>query len=209
MKWEKIKYIFEGKECYGKRPYIRHPFDDEYDEDILKPRTPCLVRYSHEKLKTHHGDDASLVENYINKLYYDPNTDSWFDADGNYRCNFESDDIEAYVLLKELDSVLSGEPEALWCWDFGSALANTAIPALEKWIKNGVSYDPSMSPKEWQNILIKILDMFKMCKSDLDGTSEDLEVKDLDVRKKNYEEHRQKRREGFQLIADYYLSLWD
>lgn len=209
MKWEKIKYIVEGKEGFGRRPYIRHPFDDEYDEDILKPRIPCLVRYNQEKLKVHYGDCASLVENYINKLYYDPNTDSWFDADGNYQCDFESDDIDGYVLLKELDSVLNGEPESLWCWDFGSALVNTAIPALEKWIKNGVSYDPSMSFEEWQNILIKILDMFKMCKSDLDGTSEDLEVKDLDVRKKNYEEHRQKRREGFQLIADYYLSLWD
>ena len=206
MKWEKIKYIFEEKEEYGKRPYIRHPFEDEYDEDILKPRIPCLVRYNQEKLKKHYGDDASLVENYINKLYYDPNTDSWFDADGNYQCDFESDDIEAYILLKELDSVLSGEPEALWCWAFGSTLADTAIPALEKWIAKGVSYNPRMSCEEWYAILKKILEAFRVCKSDIDGALDNLSDEE---RMRSYEEHKQIRKEAFELMAEYYLDLWD
>lgn len=157
----------------------------------------CLV-----KLKS--GKIVRLNYNYDDEFWYYPSTDETQTA-----IKKDVSDIVAWINIKDVDKNCSNDLDPGWYWDFGTTLANTVIPALEYWIEHGVSYDPNCTPEEWKAILTKILDTFKLCKADLDGDSSDLENPDLEVRNKAYEEHKQKRREGFQLLADYYLSMWD
>jgi len=157
----------------------------------------CLV-----KLKS--GDIVRLNYNYDGEFWFYPST-----ADTPSAIKKDVSDIEYWVNVKDIDRHCKMDLDPEWCWDFGATLADHAIPALELWIKDGVSYDPSCTPEEWKAILTKILDTFKLCKADFDGDSPDLMDKDPEVVKKAYEEHKQKRREGFQLLADYYLSMWD
>ena len=157
----------------------------------------CLV-----KLKS--GKIVRLNYNYDDQFWYYPSTDETPTA-----IKKDVSDIEYWVNIKDIDKNCNNDLDSGWYWDFGATLANTAIPALEHWIEHGVSYDPNCTPEEWKAILTKILDTFKLCKADLDGDGSDLESKDPEVRKKAYEDHKQKRREGFQLLADYYLSMWD
>lgn len=157
----------------------------------------CLV-----KLKS--GKIVRLNYNYDDQFWYYPSTDETSTA-----IKKDVSDIEYWVNIKDIDKYCANDLDSGWYWDFGTTLANTAIPALEHLIEHGVSYDPNCTPEEWKAILTKILDTFKLCKADLDGDSSDLENPDLEVRNKAYEEHKQKRREGFQLLADYYLSMWD
>lgn len=164
-----------------------------YGGDIVE----CLV-----KLKS--GDIVRLNYNYDGEFWFYPST-----ADTQSAIKKYVSDIEYWIDIKDIDRHCKIGLDPSWCWDFGSTWASYVIPALEKWIKDGVSYDPSCTPEEWTAILTKILNTFKLCKSDLDGTSTDLESLDPEVREKAYEDHKQKRREGFQLLADYYLSMWD
>ena len=157
----------------------------------------CLV-----KLKS--GDMVRLNYNYDGEFWFYPST-----ADTPSAIKRDVSDIESWVNIKDIDKHCKRDVDPDWCWEFGATLANTAIPALEHWIEHGVSYDPRCTPEEWNIILTKILDTFKLCKADLEGDSPDLESKDPEVREKAYEDHKQKRREGFQLLADYYLSMWD
>ena len=155
----------------------------------------CLV-----KLNT--WDITCLDYHYDSKKWYYPS-----DIDRSNPIDHRH--IDCYVRISEIDRHCTRGVDPDWCWEFGSSLANAAIPALEHWIEHGVSYCASTTPEEWKEILIKILDTFKLCKADLDGDSPDLESYDLEERMKAYEMHKQKRREGFQLLADYYLDMWD
>lgn len=205
MQWVKIKDEYDGEQYWNKRPYIKHPIDDENQTEYPK-RIACLCKWNKDYLKVHYGDGADLLYNQIDKLWYDCDLDAWFGDEDTYLFDFESDNLDSYILLDELNDILDGKPESLWCWEFGSTLANTAIPALEKWIDKGVSYVYSMSPEEWRDILQKILEAFKICKSDLDGDLDDLPIEE---RNRLFEEHKQLRKEAFALMAEYYLDLWD
>lgn len=164
-----------------------------YGGDIVK----CLVKLAS-------GDIVRLNYNYDGEFWFYPST-----ADTPSAIKRDVSDIVSWVNINEVDKYCSKDVDPDWCWEFGSTLADHAIPALEYWIEHGISYSPDCTPEEWKAILTKILDTFKLCKADLDGDSPDLESPDFDVRQKAYEEHKQKRREGFQLLADYYLSMWD
>ena len=165
-----------------------------YGGDIVK----CIA-----KLKS--GDIVRINYNYDGQFWYYPSTDETHSA-----VKKDCSDIFAWVDIRELDKNLSDDIDPMWCWEFGSTLADTAIKALSKWIERGLSYPGKISEEEWNTILTKILNTFKLCKADLDGDSEDLNnATNVDDRKKVFEDHRQKRREGFELLADYYLDLWD
>lgn len=157
----------------------------------------CLV-----KLKS--GDMVRLNYNYDGKFWFYPST-----ADTQSAIKRDVSDIESWVNIKDIDTHCKSDVDPSWRWEFGSTLADTAIPALEQWVEHGIGYAHGCTPEEWKAILTKILDTFKLCKADLDGDSPDLESTDFEARNKAYEEHKQKRREGFQLLADYYLSMWD
>jgi len=157
----------------------------------------CLV-----KLKS--GDIIRLNYNSERKFWYHPST-----ADTPSAIKRDVSDIECWVDIRDIDKHCNRGVDPDWCFEFGSTLADTAIPALEHWIKNGISYATGTTPEEWKTILTKILDTFKLCKADLDGDSPELEDSSDDIRMKAYEDHKQKRREGFQLLADYYLDMWD
>ncbi len=158
----------------------------------------CLV-----KLKS--GDIVRLNYNYDDEFWFYPST-----ADTPSAIKKDVSDIECWVNVKDVDKHCRNNLDPEWYWDFGATLADHAIPALEVWIRDGISYDPSCTPEEWKAILTKILDTFKLCKADFDSDSLDLQNKDPEAVKKAYEDHKQKRREGFQLLADYYyLSMWD
>jgi len=205
MKWTKIIDEYEGERHWGRRPYIKHPIEDENQTEYPK-RVACLCKWNKDKLKVHYGDDADLLYNQIDKLWYDCDLDAWFGDEDNYLFDFESDNLEAYILLDELNNTLNGKPEPLWCWEFGSTLANIAIPALEVWIEKGVSFAPTMTPEQWNDVLKKILEAFKVSKSDLDGEYDSLPI---EKRLQIFQEHDNIRKEGFGLMAKYYLDLWD
>lgn len=215
MKWRMIREVFDGKEEYGKRPHVNHKFDCESEVD-KNYRIPCLVRYNKEKLKENYGENALLVENYVDKLYYDPNNDSWFDLGGNYRYNFECNEIESYIPLKELDSTLSGIPEPELCWSYGYTLAKTSVPALNKWIEKGYGYPDSIGEDKWNEIIGKIKHAFEVSIEDFENElgittqmSEDEKQKIIKDHKSVLESHKRIRKEAFELMAEYYLDLWD
>ena len=140
-------------------------------------------------------------------LIYNLDIDGWRDPDSEYTGSMPFDKVERWCLLSEIDDALEGKPEPMWCWEFGWSLANSAIPALERWIEKGVSYKYGMTPDEWKDVLKKIKTAFEISLSDLNGGLDD--ISDKEERMRVYEEHKQIRKEAFALMAEYYLDLWD
>lgn len=114
----------------------------------------------------------------------------------------EAQDKDLWYPMDYVFSFLQGYPLPYSCWEFGQALAEFAIPALDVWIKNGVSYHPCMTPEEWHDVLGKIKRAFEVSLSDMSGETDDND-------KALWEEHKRIRKEGFALLAEYYLDLWD
>ena len=137
-------------------------------------------------------------------LTYVLDKDMWKTREGDY---IVFDAVEKWCLLSDISNMLDGKPEPLWCWEFGHTLADTAIPALDKWIQDGVSYVNGLTPEEWREILTKIKMAFEVSKSDLDGALDD--IADIAERDRILKEHDKIREEGFSLMSKYYLDLWD
>ena len=95
----------------------------------------------------------------------------------------------------------------MWCWEFGSTLAETSVPALERWIEKGVSYKAGSTPEKWKETLTKIKQAFEVSLSDLNGDLDD--ITNFEERMKVLKEHDQLRKDGFTLLAENYLDLWD
>jgi hypothetical protein len=66
-------------------------------------------------------------------LIYNLGIDGWRDPDSEYSGSIIFDKVEKWCLLLDIDDVLEGKPESMWCWEFWWSLAKTAIPALEGW----------------------------------------------------------------------------
>ena len=171
-------------------------WDKEKQESVLidpqKKEVDCLV-------KTYGEHSYPTIMTYV------LDRDCWVDYDSDR--NIPYHEVEKWQYLSHIDDMLEGKPEPMWCFEFGSTLADTAIPALKQWIEKGVSYHPSMSPDAWRNILTKIKQGFEVSLSDLDGGLDN--ILDLDERKRILEEHDAIRKEAFALMAEYYLDLWD
>ena len=149
-------------------------------------------------LKFTQHDKAPIILTYI------LDKDRWKTRDGDY---IVFDAVEKWCLLSDISDMLDGKPEPLLCWEFGHTLADTAIPALDKWIQEGVSYVNGLTPEEWKEILTKIKRAFEVSKSDLDWTLDD--IADIEERDRRLKEHSKIREEGFSLMSKYYLDLWD
>ena len=114
----------------------------------------------------------------------------------------EATDGDLWYPMDYIFCMLSGFPTPYSCWEFGCALAQFAIPALDVWIRKGVSYHPCMTPEEWHDVLRKIKRAFEVSLADMSGETEDDD-------KALLEEHDRIRKEGFALLAEHYLHMWD
>lgn len=183
----------------GGRPLheVQMKWDKEKQESVLvvpqKKEVYCLCKYK--------DNPTPFV------LIYNLDIDGWRVPNSEYSESMDFDKVEKWCLLSDIDDVLEGKPESMWCWEFGLSLAKTAIPALERWIEKGVSYKYGMKPEEWREILKKIKRGFEVSMSDLDGDLDN--IGDLEERKRILEEHDAIRKEAFALMAEYYLDLWD
>lgn len=118
----------------------------------------------------------------------------------------EVDPVEYWQFLDDVDYYLTNGYARSWCWEFGSTLADVAVPALTKWIEEGISYVYGMTPEEWQEILKKIRDSFAETKKILDGDYDSLPYEEKQTIVTKAEE---RRKEAFDLMAKYYLDMWD
>lgn len=108
-------------------------------------------------------------------------------------------DNDKWYPMDYIFDMLDGIPTPYSCWEFGYALAEFAIPALDNWIKKGCSFDPTMTKEEWDIVRLKIKRAFEVSVEDMEGDPDDITLS----------EHDKIREEGFSLMAKYYLSLWD
>ena len=183
----------------GERPLHEDQmkWDKEKQESVLvipqKKEVHCLCKYE--------DNPTPFV------LIYNLDIDGWIDPDSEYSGSMKFDKVEKWCLLSDIDDYLEGKPEPMNCWEFGWYTAKRSIPALAKWIENGVSHHPSMTPDAWKEILTKIKRGFEVSLSDLDGELD--AIVDLNERKRILEEHDVIRKEAFALMAKYYLDLWD
>ena len=215
MQWIKIKDEYDGEQYWNKRPYIKHPIDDENQTEYPK-RMACLCKWNKDYLKVHYGDDANLLYNQIDKLWYDCDLDAWFGDEDNYLFDFESDNLDAYILLDELNDTLDGNPESCWCWSYGETLARTSIKALDRWINDGYSHPVGVDEDAWKAILETLKHAFEVSIEDIENDiaitpeiSEDEKQKVIKEHKTVLEKHKQLRKEAFALMAEYYLDMWD
>ena len=154
MKWNSIKEF--------------RPHDHHYDEDNPARFVDCLVKTKSGSICTMRYDQNSATE----------------DRPGLWYCGAEPyiyteiDPVEYWQYLDEVDGYLTHGYDSSWCWEFGSTLADVAVPALTKWIDNGVSYVYGMTPEEWKEILKKIRDSFAEAKKILDGEYDHLSAND-------------------------------
>ena len=117
-------------------------------------------------------------------------------------------------------------------WDFEAYHAELVAAMMRYWAKHNNSHHPEMTNEEWQAIMNKIAECFEFWNKDLptpaynkyrmavrrikneDG-SVTVEVPDelvqawRDEEWANYELKRQKLKEGFDLLFEYYPHLWD
>ena len=126
----------------------------------------------------------------------------WKPVDGSVLIPVHDDDL-CYPMSYIFD-MLSGIPTPYSCWEFGCALAQFAIPALETWIKKGVSYAGGMTPEQWDEIRSKVLKAFKVSLEEFEEPVDDPE--ECLARHKRNQEIRE---EGFSLMARYYMDFWD
>ena len=170
-------------------------WDKEKQESVLidpqKNEVDCLV-------KTYGEYSYPTIMTYV------LDRDCWVDYDS---CrNIPYNEVEKWQYLSYIDDTLDGKPEPMWCWEFGSTLAENVIPALTHWINNGISYPRGMDHNMWKNILLKIRDSFVDTKKILDGDYDELSIEDRDAKISEAENNRIV---AFNLLAKHYLDLWD
>lgn len=170
-------------------------WDKEKQESVLidpqKNEVDCLV-------KTYGEHSRPTIMTYV------LDRDCW--VDHNSCRNIPYSEVEKWQYISHIDSMLEGNPEPAWCFEFGSTLAETAVPALDHWIENGVSYIYGMTSDEWADILKKIRNAFAEARDILDGCFDSLQYEE---REKKLDEAESRRQEAFSLLAKYYLSMWD
>lgn len=170
-------------------------WDKEKQESVLidpqKNEVDCLVKT--------YGEHA-----YPTIMTYVLDRDCWVDYDSGR--NIPYHEVKKWQYLSHIDDMLEGKPEPMWCWEFGSTLAETAVPALDHWINNGISYPRGMDHNMWKNILLKIRDSFVETKKIFDGDYDELSIEDRDAKISEAENNRIV---AFNLLAKHYLDLWD
>lgn len=182
MKWNSIEEL--------------RPHDHHYNKDSSARFVDCLVKTKSGSICTMQYDQDSATE----------------DRPGLWYCGAEPyiyaevDPVEYWQYLDEVDGYLTNGYDSSWYWDFGSTLANIAVPAMTKWIDKGVSYIHGMTHEEWKQILIKIRDSFAEDKKIFDG---EYDFKSSDEFNNLYEKAKKRRKEAFDLMAEYYLGMWD
>lgn len=117
-------------------------------------------------------------------------------------------------------------------WDFEGYHAELVAAMMRYWAKHNQSYHPEMTSEEWKATLNKIAECFEFWKKDLPTPAYDtyraavkriknedgsvtVEVPDELLKAwhteewNNYELKKQKLKEGFDLLFEYYPHLWD
>lgn len=150
--------------------------------------------------KLHNSDYKTILTYVLDK-------DEWLCDNEEPHYFMKYNDVDKWVKLSDLDDLLEGKPEPMWCWEFGQTLAETAVPALDHWIKHGCSYECGMTPESWKELLGKIKRAFEVSLYDLNDSV--LDVPDVKERQRITEEHAKIRKEGFDLLAEHWLSMWD
>lgn len=89
--------------------------------------------------------------------------------------------------------------KAFW-YSLDSAIASFAIPLLKKFIKKRIGYPEGLSDDEWDNILKKILYSLECAKDNYFDKKKNRFLNDLEM---------DKVQEGFNLMAKYFVNLWD
>ena len=149
-------------------------------------------------------DGETAICSYKFPTDYDIENDDWVplwikDSTGE---EIEATDGDLWYPMDYIFCMLSGFPTPYSCWEFGCALAQFAIPALDVWIRKGVSYHPCMTPEEWHDVLGKIKRAFEVSLADMSGETDNYD-------KALLEEHDRIRKEVFALLAEHYLHMWD
>jgi hypothetical protein len=117
-------------------------------------------------------------------------------------------------------------------WDFKTYHAELVAAMMRYWAGRSNSHHPEMADEEWQAVMNKIAECFEFWNKDLptpsydayratvrrvknedgsittecpDGLSEAWRKEEMD----NYKMKRQKLKEGFDLLFEYYPHLWD
>lgn len=117
-------------------------------------------------------------------------------------------------------------------WDFDTYLAELISSMMRYWAKHNHSYHPEMTNEEWKATLNKIAECFEFWNKDLPTPAYDTyhttakRIKNEDgsvtveapdellkawyaEEQANYELKKQKLKEGFDLLYEYYPHLWD
>ena len=187
------------------RPLVEEDFDNGITQCL------CLVKLKEtdEELlqlcgvKEFDSECHKLGSN-IRILIYDYPTDSWIDENSLTIGKYEA--FYAWYPLEDLVGFLDKGYIPALSWEFGYTLSKLAVPSLQHWIDHGVSYTYDLSMDEWKGVLTKIKDAFQTIMIDLDSG---LDIIDTQERDRIIKEHKQKIKEAFSLMAEYYLDLWD
>jgi hypothetical protein len=81
-------------------------------------------------------------------------------------------------------------------WDFYTTISSFILPRLKRYKKINACYPCSMTCKEWNEILDKMIIAFELCL--------DEEIKEVEEEEKDQE----KIREGLELFAEWFQHLW-
>lgn len=151
---------------------------------------------------------VKLKSGNIVRLNYNCDGEYWFYPSTNETptaIKKDCSDIVAWVNCKEVDKNLDGIDRE-FAWNFGTALMDKAIPALNLWIDKGVSHPADIEFDTWKEMLRKIRNAFVATKYLYSDEFERLSQED---KEKKYNEALKMRKESFQIMAEYYLDLWD
>ncbi len=100
-------------------------------------------------------------------------------------------------------------------FNFSDNLADRIVKSLTDFKKNSISYPVNMKPKEWDEIIDKIIDGFKFYSESEEGvygyvcklmTSENLNYNEAITIAKKVSE---KKKEQMKLLIDYFGEFWD
>jgi len=183
---------FKWKKFSEERPYkVKTELNDDRNPYFGK----FMVRLS---------DGQTVICSYTFPSDDDLEEDAWFPKWTLHDTCHEitAQDGDLWYPMDFVFCMLEGYPTPYACWEFGCALAEFAIPALDVWIRKGASYKAGMTPETWHEVLNKIKMAFEVSLSDMTGQTEDTD-------ESLWKEHNRIRKEGFSLLAENYLDMWD